>query len=223
MRSATSHGQPTMPDAAPSRAEVTLALASVSPRRRLLLSDAGFAPKVCEPGIDDAQLKPPPGAPPHCWTAALAYLKARAARALAGVDAGASTLLLAADTVVVKQDAIIGQARDEADARRILRTLAGGRHRVITGVAILLGERRLLFADTADVTVGPLEDRLVEPYLASGQWRGKAGAYNLLERIEAGWPITYSGDPTTIMGLPMRRLTPILRDLLGRAHGEPRA
>lgn len=187
-----------------------LVLASVSPRRRTLLADAGFSAQAMASGIDDAQLSPPAGIPPHCWTAALAHLKAQAAVRIGGVPASPSTAVIGADTVVVKGADIIGQARSESDARRILGTLSRGCHEVITGVALLLGDRRLLFTDSAQVTVGELSDALTAPYIASGQWRGKAGAYNLMERIEAGWPITYDGDPTTIMGLPMRRLAPIL-------------
>lgn len=211
-----------MPKAHLSGAATKLVLASVSPRRRSLLAEAGFDCEALQPGIDDGQLTPPTGLPPHHWTAALAHLKAQAARRLAGVDAGPRTLLIAADTVVVKAGAIIGQARDEPDARRILRTLSDGHHQVISGVALLMGERRMLFTDVADVTVGHLSDDLIQPYLAGGQWRGKAGAYNLLERIDAGWPISYTGDPTTIMGLPMRRLTPILHSLIGAPSKEPR-
>lgn len=200
-----------MRESEPTALAVKLVLASVSPRRRALLAEAGFAHEACAPGIDDGQLSPPAATPPHCWTAALAHLKAQAARRLAGVDAGSATLLIAADTVVVKDGRIIGQARDEAEARRILEALSGGAHRVITGVALLRAGRRLLFWDEASVSVGPLPQSLLAPYLAGGQWRGKAGAYNLMERIEADWPISYVGDPTTIMGLPMRRLTPILQ------------
>lgn len=71
---------------------------------------------------------------------------------------------------------------------------------------LLLSTRRWLFADRAVVRVGPISDEQIEAYVASGNWRGKAGAYNLSERIEAGWPIECLGDPTTVMGLPMRRL-----------------
>ncbi len=198
-----------------------LVLASVSPRRRLLLTDAGFVHEALTPKIDDGQLSPPIGLPPHYWTAALAHLKARAARTLGGVDDGSHTLLIAADTIVVKEGRIIGQARDEEEARLTLRTLGGGLHEVITGVAILHEKRRMLLTDSARVRVGALSDARLEPYLDSGQWRGKAGAYNLMERIEAGWPITFEGDATTIMGLPMQRLTPILRNLLGAAPKEP--
>jgi septum formation protein len=156
--------------------------------------------------VDDAELAP--GAiRPEQWAAALAYLKARAGAAAA--HSGPSAVL-GADTVCVKEDRFIGQPVDEADARRILRLLEGGEHDVITGVALVAGPRRQIGADRARVRMGTIGEARLEAYLASGQWRGKAGAYNLSERIAAGWPIEYDGDPTTIMGLPMRLLSRLL-------------
>ena len=61
-----------------------------------------------------------------------------------------------------------------------------------------------------------LDDAAMQHYLDEGAWRGKAGAYNLQERIDAGWPIRCEGDPSTVMGLPMRRL----RDLFGPAESD---
>ena len=52
---------------------------------------------------------------------------------------------------------------------------------------------------------------VIYSYVAGGEWRGKAGAYNLSERIQAGWPIECKGDPTTVMGLPMRKLSRLLK------------
>ena len=82
---------------------------------------------------------------------------------------------------------------------------------MVTGVALLWvtpegDRRREILVDLARVTVGAIGPERIRAYIRSGQWRGKAGAYNLGERIEAGWPISYVGDPTTVMGLPMRAL-----------------
>ncbi len=165
------------------------------------------------PGVDDGALRPHETTARR-WVCALAHLKARNVRSELGHD-HPPTIVLGADTVVVKNDIIIGQPRDERDAARILQLLSDGSHIVITGVALLRSDsdRRILFCDDARVRVGPLDGRAVRQYLDSGDWRGKAGAYNLYERIEAGWPIRFEGDPTTIMGLPMRKLTPTLREL----------
>lgn len=185
-----------------------LILASSSPRRRQLLTEHGIEHEAIAPPLDDGDLMPGQTTP-EGWVVALAHLKARAvADSIQDDDA----LVLGSDTVVVKAGAIIGQPRDRDHAREIINTLNNGEHRVITGVALVVpgsGERRLLL-DSARVAVGNLDVDAVERYLDSGDWAGKAGAYNLMERIGAGWPIEYAGDPTTVMGLPMQRLAPIL-------------
>jgi septum formation protein len=194
-----------------------LILASQSPRRRSLLEEYGFDHQAHHPGIDDADLSRGQVSAEQ-WVAALAYLKARA-----GVDSLPDRpdhwTVIGADTVCVKNGELLGQPPDAADAERMLRRLENGRHQVVTGVAILSGEgpapaQRQLFVDTARVSVGAIGEGRIRAYIASGQWRGKAGAYNLAERLADGWPITLEGDPGTVMGLPMRRLSPILRSRL---------
>ena len=59
--------------------------------------------------------------------------------------------------------------------------------------------------DRSVVKVGALSDEQIESYLDSEQWQGKAGAYNITERLAAGWPIEFTGDETSIVGLPMTR------------------
>lgn len=185
-------------------------LASRSPRRRQLLSEFGIEHVCAEPLFDDALLTPGRVAP-HQWVTALAYLKAWACRLQ---RLGDSSFVIGADTACVKQGHLIGTPRDRAEAEAIIRFLSGGSHRVITGVAILSPDgTRDLWADDAVVHVGSLTAAQINAYLESELWHGKAGAYNLRERIEAGWPITYQGDPSAIMGLPMARLIPALRSL----------
>jgi len=124
----------------------------------------------------------------------------------------APEVILGADTICLDRGEIIGKAGDAGQARKILRRFSACEHEVLTGVAILrprAGVRTLLI-DRARVRVGVLGERLIERYLRTGLWRGKAGAYNLFERLDAGWPITYEGDPTTIVGLPMEVLAPML-------------
>lgn len=207
-----------------------------------MLAEAGFAPVVVHPGVDDAEIAPPASASvrPEHWVMALALLKARAARdGLAGGGATTGTIL-AADTVCVTDDRILGQPRDAAHAREMLTLLRNRTHRTMTGVCLLpvaqaidepgaadgppVGRPapwRLLFVDVAPVRVGAVPDQAIERYLQSGDWRGKAGGYNLSERIEAGWPIECLGDPATVMGLPMRRLTPLLAPILERSDAAP--
>ncbi|MHC4975649.1 MAG: Maf family protein [Planctomycetota bacterium] len=190
-----------------------LLLASRSPRRRQLLDEASIPFEVIDGAVDDSDLTPS-HVDPSEWAAALAYLKAEsAARTLTDTRPGA--VVLGADTIVVKRDQIIGKPRDRDHARQIITTLRDGSHRVITGVALLkraTGSRTMLTDDTI-VRVGQITNERVESYLQSDDWKGKAGAYNLMERVDDGWPITWEGDPTSVMGLPMRRLLPILQQL----------
>lgn len=200
------------------RTSPTLYLASQSPRRSLLLEQAGIPFIAIKPDLDDAHLTRS-SVTASQWAAALAYLKARAGLAqlieLRGRSQPPATVL-GADTFVVCDDAIIGKPLDLPDARNIIHQLADRQHEVITGVAIVEHPslRSYMMVDKALVTVGHIPHNDIEDYLASGQWQGKAGAYNLSERLNAGWPIEYSGDPATIMGLPMQILSPWLKRYL---------
>lgn len=181
-----------------------LLLASRSPRRRELLHAHGYDFDTLEPAFDDAGMTPGL-VDPATWVMALAFLKASAARP---AHPDRDTVLLGADTVCVKGDHVLGQPADGADARCTLLLLRDGEHEVLTGVALLCPRtgRRATFCDRARVSLGPITDADIDAYIASEHWRGKAGAYNLAERLEAGWPIRYEGDPTSIMGLPMQAL-----------------
>ncbi len=191
-----------------------LVLASASPRRRELLRAAGYEPEVLESDIDDARLVR--GAvSPEAFVTALAWFKARRVLDRFGERlAGGQTVIIAADTICVHGDALLGKPRDADEARAMLRGLRAIDHRVVTGVAILplagaippwAGARRL-FVDVSVVGLGALEDDAIDAYVASGAWRGKAGGYNYAERVAAGWPLRCVGDPTGVMGLPMRRV-----------------
>ncbi|MCC6678473.1 MAG: septum formation protein Maf [Phycisphaerales bacterium] len=188
-------------------------LASRSPRRQQLLREHGLEFEARHPGFEDSDLQPGRVTPPQ-WVAALAYLKAAAGLAQLPATARdeAPPIVLGADTACVQGDRLIGTPRNADEAREMIRALRDGAHDVITGVALIepASGRRLLFADTARVEVGHLSDAQIEEYILSGDWRGKAGAYNLSERLAAGWPIRYTGDPATVMGLPVRRLLRLL-------------
>lgn len=194
----------------PGRTRLALRLASASPRRSLLLREHGFEHVACPAPVDDSDLAPGCSTLTQ-WAAGLAYLKARSAWDALSPEERSRSVALGADTIVIKDGQAMGKPADRADAERMLRQLSGGSHEVTSGVCVLSpGEARLVFSDTARVRVGELTDEQIGTYLASGDWRGKAGAYNLSERLEAGWPIEYDGDPGTIMGLPMVRLAPAL-------------
>ncbi|HLO41095.1 MAG TPA: Maf family protein [Phycisphaerales bacterium] len=200
-----------------------LFLASRSPRRRELLTEHGIEHEAEHPGFDDSILRPG-SATPRTWVTSLAHLKARAGLEI--LERAGRTeqfgFVLGADTTCVRAGDVLGTPADEAEAAGILRALSEGQHEVITGVALIrtADGRRYHFADSAWVTWGRVDEHMIAEYLQTGRWKGKAGAYNLHERIEAGWPITFEGDSSTITGLPMGMLTRVLRRIGGSAgHG----
>ncbi len=187
-------------------------LASRSPRRRDLLTRAGAAVEVRPPGVDDGRLIPPPEVNPAHWVMAMAWLKAAWVAEQLPEPRG---VVLAADTICVHDDVIIGQPRDRDHARAMLDAMRDGRHVTMTGLCLLCprtAERRLI-VDLAVVDVGAIPDDELDAYLDSEEWRGKAGGYNLEDRLHAGWPIECDGDPASVMGLPMQKLEPLLQIL----------
>ncbi|MDX9910468.1 MAG: Maf family protein [Phycisphaerales bacterium] len=209
-----------------------LVLASTSPRRRALLREAGIEHDAIAPGVDDAELTPGAACGKR-WVMSLAYLKARA-----GVDALRATgdardcVVLGADTLCQLDDGtsreLMIAPRDASEARRMLRAMRSREHAVYTGLALveLAGSAcadasrrheppRAVIVDCARVRWGHVEDDEIERYIESGGWRGKAGAYNLTERVAEGWPIEVEGDPQGVMGLPIRRLAELSRALGG--------
>ncbi len=197
---------------------VRIFLASRSPRRRELLSDAGYLFDFDHPGLEDSELVDG-DVTPRQWVASLAYLKARAGVEVARQTRRTPDIVLGADTACVMDGRLIGTPRNAAEARTMIAAFADREHEVVSGLALVCMNtgRRTLASDAARVWVGSISDTEIDEYIASGMWQGKAGAYNLTERIAAGWPIRYEGDPATIMGLPMI----VLADRLERFLRQP--
>ena len=184
-----------------------LILASASPRRARLLREAGYEFEQVTPPFDDSVVNMFDKLPPHDQAQELACLKA--ASVARDRESG---VVLGCDTLLSVDDRAVGKPADEAQARRILWELMGRRHQVVTAVCLLDAATcdMRVWATAAGVTIAPLATRELEAYLASGQWRGKAGGYNLAE-LEGRWRFDIEGDPTTVIGLPMRRLDEELR------------
>jgi septum formation protein len=186
-------------------------LASRSARRVKLLAEAGIDVVVTPCEVDDSALMRGAGTVEE-WVMGLAYLKARsAADALREQDRTAG-LVIGADTVCVHNGDVLGQPVDEQDARRMIEQMRSDVHDVITGLCLIdlsTGERTITF-DRAEVRVGDITEEQIASHLSVGAWVGKAGAYNLDEQLAAGWDVECTGDPTTVMGLPMKRLETLL-------------
>jgi len=190
--------------------EITLILASQSARRVRLLEVAGYQFKqVVSPYVEPPL---PKVDDPDALGIALAQAKAAALLGNHGFDEHAA-VVLAADTIVVGPDGrLMGKPADREEAEAMLAGLAGGDHLVVTAVALTSGDgdRQESFADTARVSIGNLGSEELDSHLESGHWRGKAGGYHLGD-VEQQWSMSVEGDPTTVIGLPMRRLEPVLQ------------
>jgi len=160
---------------------------------------------VVAPTIDDSALMRP-GVPPGPLTASLAWFKARLAMASMPVGGAPASprFVVAADTVCEVDGSVLGKPTSAANARSMLERLGGRAHRVLTGIAIVdrVTGRRAIGCESATVRMDCLAPGLLDQYVDSGDWRGKAGAYNWADRVQAGWPLRCQGDPETVMGLP---------------------
>lgn len=181
-------------------------LASASPRRRDLLTWAGFDVAVHPPHLDESR---------HPHEAPVAYAERLAAEKVAGAPVG--VVALAADTVVHRGDQLFDKPRDRADARDILARLAGGSHQVTTAVAIRGPAGSDRFHVTTDVTFRPLEPREIADYVASGEADDKAGAYGIQGRA-AVFVADVRGSWTNVVGLPVEACLPVLARHLGGAR-----
>ena len=176
------------------RAEAGLVLASRSPRRAELLTAAGIPFVVRAADIDET---PRPGEMPRDYVLRMAEEKARA---VAGMDA---EIVLAADTTVVFEGEILGKPLDAADATRMLATIAGQRHDVLTGICLIRrGECLALEVASTAVWLGSMTPREIAGYVASGEPMDKAGAY-AIQGIASRWVERIEGEYANVVGLPV--------------------
>lgn len=174
-------------------------LASQSPRRKQLLEQAGipFQVKV----VETAETFPPelaiPDIPVH-----IARQKAAAVKEFCDV----ADIIIAADTVVVLDETIIGKPKDREDAISILSRLSGREHRVITGVIIRQGEKEVAFSKITAVHFKPLTKEQITYYVDNYKPFDKAGAYAIQEWIGAVGIDSINGCFYNVMGLPVSRV-----------------
>ncbi len=120
--------------------------------------------------------------------------------------------VVAADTVVELNGQVLGKPKDEDDARAMLRALSGASHLVHTGLAVIRNGVRRSCVETAAVRFRPLTEEEIERYVLSGQPMDKAGAYGI-QGPAGAFVEAIEGDFFTIVGLPLCRLTVLLREL----------
>jgi septum formation protein len=181
-----------------------LILASASPRRRELLMSVGLALRIEPVDIDESARE---GEPVRDYAARVAAEKCDAAVARFGCQ---TLAVLAADTVVTLANRILGKPADEADAAEMLGFLAGHRHEVLTAYRIRSGERMVERTVSTQVHFRSLDAKEVVAYLASGEWRGKAGAY-AIQGIAGCFVTDLRGSFTNVVGLPLAEVLADLR------------
>jgi septum formation protein len=214
-----------------------LVLASASPRRRELLTQAGFTFEVHPAHIPE---DPHPNEDPIAYVTRLAREKAEAvlhqlSRKPAGDDCGSALyqgttspdevralapegsssgalIVLGADTTVTLDNYILGKPEDANDAARMLRLLSGRTHRVITGVAVVTAERTEVAAEVTAVKFLALSNEEIADYIATGEPMDKAGAYAIQGRA-AKWIPRIEGDYFNVVGLPIALVSTLLEGL----------
>ena len=181
-----------------------LILASTSPRRKELLALLQVPFEVVDPNFHERiHAEVPPEA--QAWTFALG-------KAQACAQQHAGSLVLGSDTLIAVGELILGKPADRAQANAMLRRLRGREHRICTAVALYDPARKIqeVTVETVQVWMRPFSDADLDAYLATDEWRGKAGAYSIqgrggsfIERIE--------GDFTAAVGLPLRLTATLLK------------
>lgn len=183
-----------------------IVLASSSPRRKQILEWADIAFEIRTREIDESFN------PALDLQSAVADVARRKARAiLEGIPV--DTIVLAADTVVVLDNQVIGKPKTREDAITILTRLQDRTHQVITGVALVKGEQELLFSDKTEVTFHPLTQQQIVYYVDQYQPFDKAGAYAIQEWIGVVGIKNINGDFYNVMGLPVSRILQEIRKL----------
>jgi septum formation protein len=181
-----------------------LILASGSWGRRELLTQAGYAFEVMPSGVDE----PETGfADPRSFTATVAWMKAAAVAPR--VEAG---VVLAADSIGWIDSGPVLKPADEADARRILRTLAGREHELWTGVVLWRrpDDLQVCWQERSRVALAPLTDAEIDAYLATRIWQGCAGAYAIQEKDDP-YVRVVEGSVSNVIGLPMETLERVMK------------
>jgi septum formation protein len=182
-----------------------LILASGSPRRREILEGLGWSFEIRPSEIEEGAYE---GEEPGDLVRRLARSKAEAVE-----EPGSGALVLAADTVVVIDGAILGKPEDRGEALAMLERLNGRTHRVYTGICLIAPDgARAVIAEQTQVTFRSMDRKALAAYVASGEGDDKAGAYAvqgrgalLVERIQ--------GDYWNVVGLPVVAMSRLLESL----------
>ncbi len=180
-----------------------LILASNSPRRREILSQAGFAFSVVASDVDESFPTDMP------LNEVPVFLSEKKARVLADINPHA--IILAADTVVILDDVILNKPTDKSEAREMLQLLSAKTHEVVTGITLITPNETVSIADSARVSFRSLADWEVDWYVKGGFGLDKAGAYGVQDFIGMAGIEKMEGSFYTVMGLPIFHVFNLLK------------
>lgn len=171
-----------------------LILASSSPRRKDFITKLGLNFQIVKPDADETVLV---GESASDYVKRMANEKANIVAALHSND-----IVLAADTIVVCDNRILGKPVNREDAKNILRLLSGRTHEVMTAVCIIKGDEEIEIFEVTKVTFAPLTEELIDTYVASGESDDKSGAY-AVQGIGAMLIQKVEGSVSSVVGLPI--------------------
>ncbi len=185
---------------------MTLILASASPRRAELLASAGYEFSVDVADVDESVL---PGEPPELYVMRVAREKVRQVSARRRKSGSA---VIAADTTVVAGGEILGKPENATDAVRMLKTLSGNVHEVLTAVVVVAGSQEKAEVVRTRVHLLPISMDEIHWYVATGEPEGKAGAYAIQGRA-ARFVDWIDGSWSNVVGLPIATVARMLTEL----------
>jgi nucleoside triphosphate pyrophosphatase len=183
-----------------------LVLASASPQRRAILERLGVSFTVRATEVEEIEQ-----GEPEQVALENALLKARAANT-ARATASAHEVVLGVDTLVALGTRIYGKPADEHAARETLAALSAETHTVVSGIALLRGDREQLALARTEVLFGYCSEELIDWYVAGGEWRGRAGGY-AIQGIGAMLVREIRGDYENVVGLPVAKLMDMAPEL----------
>ena len=177
-------------------------LASNSPRRKQLLEDAGLTFSVIPSNFNEGKND---GLTPQQYCTLLAEGKAKS------VYNGNDCTVIGADTIVSINGEILGKPKNKQDAKKMLETLSGKKHLVITGYAVIINGKMISGYEETEVEFNQLSSSLISEYVESGLPLDKAGAYG----IQDGFPLVKNivGSYDNVVGLPVNKILKILKEI----------
>lgn len=183
---------------------MNIILASQSPRRRELLGLLKLPFSVQVADIDETMDSDKPAS---AEVARVSRIKAEA------IECDAEDIVIAADTIVVCDNAVLGKPKDEADAFRMLKLLSGRSHQVMTGLTVKKGGHVISCTEITDIRFRDLSDQEILDYIATKEPMDKAGSYGI-QGGAAVFAEHLEGDYYNVMGLPVCKLYKILRGMM---------